>query len=69
MGRHLCVGLPLVTTISGKVAGEGESDRALLKILEALLDAGIALDPDRPPRNLPTAEPVFEMLPIRLTAR
>ena len=69
MGRHLCVGLPLVTTISGKPAGEGEADRALLRILRALLEAGIELDPDRPPCYAPTAEPVFESLPVLLTAR
>jgi cytochrome P450 len=64
MGRHLCVGLPLVTTISGKPSGEGDPDRALLRILRALLDAGVTVDPDRPPTYAPTAEPVFETLPV-----
>ena len=53
----------------GKPAGEGEADRALLRILRALLEAGIELDPVRPPRYAPTAEPVFESLPVLLTAR
>jgi cytochrome P450 len=69
IGRHLCIGLPLVTTVSGKPAGEGESDRAMLKILRALLDAGIEPDPERPPDYTPTAEKVFASLPVVLTAR
>lgn len=68
MGRHLCVGLPLVTTISGKPADEGEANRALLTILRALLDAGITLDPDRPATFAPTVEPVFESLPVLFIA-
>jgi cytochrome P450 len=62
-GRHLCMGFPLVTPVTGG------ADRALFKILQALLESGVELDPERPPRFAPTAEEVYESLPILLTAR
>jgi cytochrome P450 len=64
-GRHQCIGLPVVTSPSGKPP---EGDRAMLKILRALVDAGVALDPERPPTYTATAEPVFATLPVILTA-
>jgi cytochrome P450 len=67
IGRHLCIGLPLVTTVSGKPAGEEGNDRAMLKILRALLEAGVELDPDRPIKLKATAEEVHDSLPILLT--
>jgi cytochrome P450 len=67
-GRHTCIGLPLVTPPSGS-AREGEGERAMLLILRSLLDAGIRLDPERPPRYLATAEDVHESLPVILAAR
>lgn len=67
-GRHVCVGLPMTTTVSGRPASEGESDRMMMKTLRALLDAGIELDPDRPPRYMPTFEKVYASLPVLLTA-
>jgi cytochrome P450 len=69
MGRHLCVGLPLVTPISGKPAEAGVEERALSRIVRALVDAGVKLDPDNPPKFTPTAEDVYESLPVLLTAR
>src|SRR5262249_6162525 len=67
-GRHTCIGLPLVTPPSGSSrAGEGE--RAMLLILRSLLDAGIRLDPERPPGYLATAEDVYESLPVILAGR
>jgi cytochrome P450 len=69
-GRHVCIGLPLVTPISGKPSdGEGGAERAMLKILRALLAAGIELDPERPPTLLPTVEDVHASLPVLLAAR
>jgi cytochrome P450 len=68
-GRHVCMGLAMTTTVSGKPAGEGESDRMMLKILQALLAAGVELDPDRAPSYMPTAERVYASLPVLLTAR
>jgi cytochrome P450 len=68
-GRHTCIGLPLVTPPSGKPPGEGEGDRAMLRILRSLLEAGIELDPERPPTYVPTAEDVYASLPVVLTAR
>jgi cytochrome P450 len=62
-GRHLCMGFPLVTPVTGG------ADRALFKILHALLESGVELDPERAPRFAPTAEEVYESLPILLTAR
>jgi cytochrome P450 len=69
MGRHLCVGLPLVTPISGKPTDEGEAERALSRIVHALVNAGVKLDPDRAPKYTATAEDVYESLPVLLTAR
>lgn len=66
MGRHLCMGLPLVTPISGKPTEPDEDDRALSRIVHALVDAGVTLDPDRPPTFSATAEDVYESLPILL---
>jgi hypothetical protein len=69
-GRHLCIGLPLVTPVSGKpTEGEGEGERAMLRMLRALIAAGIRLDPDRPPVFTPTAEAVHASLPVVLAAR
>lgn len=62
-GRHLCMGFPLVTPVIG------DSDRALFMILRALIAAGVKLDPEKPPRYAPTAEEVYDTLPILLTAR
>ena len=59
----------MTTTVSGRPAAEGESDRMMMKILQALIDAGVALDPERPPQFLPTAEKVYASLPVMLTAR
>lgn len=67
MGRHLCIGLPLVSTVSGAPAGLDESGRAMMQILRALLDAGVELDPEKEPRYVPTAEEVYASLPILLT--
>lgn len=69
MGRHLCVGLPLVTPISGKPTDDGVEERALSRIVGALVDAGVKLDPDNPPKFTLTAEDVYESLPVVLTAR
>lgn len=62
-GRHLCMGFPLVTPVTG------DSDRALFMILRALIAAGVKLDPEKPPQYAPTAEEVYASLPILLTAR
>lgn len=62
-GRHLCMGFPLVTPVTGG------ADRALFKIVHALLASGVQLDPERAPRFAPTAEEVYESLPILLTGR
>jgi cytochrome P450 len=68
-GRHVCVGLPMTTTVSGRPAADGESDRMMMKILQALIDAGVELDPERPPHFMPTAEKVYASLPVMLTVR
>ena len=68
-GRHVCIGLPLTTTVSGKPAAEGRSDRAMLKVVRALIDAGVELDPEREPRYVPTAEEVYASLPVVLRTR
>lgn len=62
-GRHLCMGFPLVTPVTG------DAERALFKILRALLAAGIQLDPERAPQYAPTAEEVYASLPVLLTER
>jgi cytochrome P450 len=62
-GRHLCMGFPLITPVTG------ESERALFKILRALIASGVELDPERPPELAPTAEEVYASLPILLTGR
>lgn len=68
-GRHLCIGLPLVTPPSGNVTSGDEHDRAMLTLVRAYLEAGVALDPQRPPVLAPTAEDVYASLPVRLTGR
>ncbi|MBS1881326.1 MAG: cytochrome P450 [Actinobacteria bacterium] len=68
MGRHLCMGLPLVTPIAGRPSGDDEDERALARIVRALVDAGVELDPDRPPTFAATAEDVYATLPILLRA-
>jgi cytochrome P450 len=68
-GRHVCIGLPLTTTVSGRPAADGRSDRAMLKIVRALIDAGVELDPEREPRYIPTAEEVYASLPVVLRTR
>jgi cytochrome P450 len=69
MGRHVCIGRPLVTTVSGKPTAKDEGERALMKIVRALVAAGIKVDPDREPVYAPTAEDVYESLPVLLTER
>lgn len=66
MGRHLCMGLPLVTPIAGKPTAPEEDERALARIVRALVEAGVELDPERPPTFTATAEDVYETLPIVL---
>jgi hypothetical protein len=57
------MGFPLITPVTG------ESERALFKILRALIASGVELDPERPPELAPTAEEVYASLPILLTGR
>jgi cytochrome P450 len=68
-GRHVCIGLPLTTTVSGKPAPDGRSERAMLKVVRALVDAGLELDLERAPSLVPTAEEVYASLPVLLKAR
>ena len=68
-GRHTCIGLPLVTPPSGRPSRGGEGERAMVQILRALLDAGIRLDPEHPPKYLATEEDVYQSLPVILDAR
>lgn len=68
-GRHVCIGRPLVTPISGKPTPKGEQERAIMIVVRALVEAGAELDPDSPPVYAPTAEKVFEVLPVVLKAR
>jgi cytochrome P450 len=65
----VCIGLPLTTTVSGKPAGDGRSDRAMMKIVRALIEAGVELDPEWEPRYVPTAEEVYASLPVVLRTR
>jgi cytochrome P450 len=67
-GRHVCVGLPLVTTPSGRPASSGESDRVMMKILLAFLNAGIELDPESSPDYEATEEEIYATLPVVLKA-
>jgi cytochrome P450 len=62
-GRHLCMGFPLITPVTG------DSERALFRIVRALLAAGVELDPERAPQYAPTVEEVYASLPILLRAR
>jgi cytochrome P450 len=68
-GRHMCIGRPLVTPISGKPTPRGEGERAIEIVVRALVEAGAKLDPERPPTYAPTAEDVFAELPVLLMAR
>lgn len=68
-GRHVCIGRPLVTPVSGRPTTKDEGERALLMIVRGLVDAGVKLDPDSPPEYAPTAEDVYASLPVLLTAR
>lgn len=63
-GRHVCIGRPMVTSVSGKVE-HGEPDRVMLKILKALLRHGVARDTSRPAILAETVEEVYEVLPVR----
>jgi cytochrome P450 len=64
-GPHVCIGRPLVTTVSGGMAErEGETDRVMIKLLKALLDRGVRVDPLRPPVLADTAEAVYRELPV-----
>ncbi len=69
IGRHLCIGLPLVTPPSGKPTSDNDHHRAMLTLVRAYTKAGVELDPDRPPVFAPTAEEIYASLPVRLTAR
>ena len=64
-GPHVCIGRPLVTTVSGGMAErEGETDRVMIKLLKALLDRGVRIDQSRPPVLAATAERVYRELPV-----
>ena len=66
-GRHVCIGRPLVTTIQGDLAEEGDTDRIMLQILRSLYQHGLELDADRSPELFQTYEEVYRILPVRFT--
>ncbi len=68
-GRHMCIGRPLVTPISGKPTPPGDGERAIQIVVRSLVDARARLDPERPPTYAQTAEEVFAELPVLLMAR
>jgi len=62
-GTHMCVGRPLVTGVGSR----GESDGTIVLVARALYDAGLALDPDRPPlRDETTYYDAFESVAVVL---
>lgn len=67
-GAHVCVGRPLVTGLA-KRDGEQPTEGTMLRILRALLTAGVELDPDRPPvENPSSSHDNYSSMPVVLTA-
>jgi cytochrome P450 len=64
-GRHLCLGKPLVTT-TGQSEDTGDQDlhRTSMRVLRALVDAGIDRDPERPPTPARSHMDRYERYPV-----
>ncbi len=66
-GPHVCVGRPLVTGLA-KRDGEQPTEGTMLRILRALLKAGVLLDPDDPPvENPSSSHDNYSSMPVILT--
>ncbi|MBM9465696.1 cytochrome P450 [Nakamurella leprariae] len=64
-GVHMCIGRPLVTGLANKVDPEQATDGTMVKILRALYERGIELDPDRAPqRNRNSVEDAYSSVPV-----
>lgn len=48
-GEHMCIGRALVTGLSARTDGSEGTDGTIVRILRALFEAGITLDPEDPP--------------------
>jgi len=62
-GPHTCLGLPLV--LGTYARDDDEVDGTLVRFLRAFYEAGIQLDPERPPRAAPTEQGGYEAFPVQ----
>lgn len=74
-GAHLCIGRNLITGISNRTPDPGGATNAtstaygvIATVAQALFEAGMTLDPERPPAKHPTSiYDEYVSLPVRLT--
>lgn len=67
-GEHLCIGRPLVTGLSSRTDGEVGTEGTMVKILTALVAAGVELDPERPPVHTTASHhDAYESFPVVFT--
>ncbi len=64
-GRHVCIGRPLVTTVTGKQEPGRLTDGSLVRILRCLYEHGLEVDTQRPPVAAETVEDRYAEFPVR----
>lgn len=66
-GPHLCIGRPLVTGLSTGTGDDSATDGTMIKILSALYNAGVEMDPQAPPvRSVISHHDAFDSFPVIL---
>jgi cytochrome P450 len=63
-GPHVCIGRPMVLTVSGRAEEGGEIERILVRVLNSLYTHGVRMDDAATPTVPPTAEDRFDDFPV-----
>lgn len=66
-GPHMCIGRALATGLSARTDGTESTEGTIVRIVKALYEAGVELDPDDPPQYTEASHiDAYSRFPIRL---